>query len=204
MLNIQAADFRTLKEIYKDTGWFGIIAEAREAFSFTSKVFVSVTDGWGPLSTLLGTPFPDWVTGVSFGSHIAVLSEDARPQKDDTALWQLIVHEFVHIAVDRTARAVCPKWISEGLAMHFAKQSPKAGRLPAEPEFLSEFTPEFPCLYSLDYTDADRLYNLSWLAIGNLIKTHGLKAIVKRLASVKDFFTDEIFGEAHLKGGERQ
>ena len=63
-----------------------------------------------------------WIAGI-FDGEIRIISE--RNGEDPEALYILITHEIIHLAIRQIGRGNCSYWLDEGLAVYLSQELPE-------------------------------------------------------------------------------
>jgi hypothetical protein len=62
--------------------------------------------------------YASWIAGV-FDGKIRVIAE--RDDNDPDALYILLTHEIIHLAINGMSKGNCPYWLDEGLAVYLSQ-----------------------------------------------------------------------------------
>ncbi len=127
---------------------------------------------------------PDWVVGSSNGKELMMVSP-LNPGSVHTyeSLLQVIVHEFVHIAVAYARDNNIPgssRWLNEGYAQYEAGQVNDAVRKSAESSVTTKAPPGWTQLDSLPVMEFGNIngYALSATIVEFLVLTYGMDKLV--------------------------
>ncbi len=128
---------------------------------------------------------PDWVVGSCIGDEILMVSP-LNPGSVHTyeSLMQVIVHEFVHIAVyyacGNKVVAELPKWLNEGYAQYEAGQVNDHIRNSVESSLRKNVPPTWTQLNTASAMEFGHMngYGLSVTIVEFLIDTYGFEKLV--------------------------
>jgi len=65
--------------------------------------------------------YASWIAGI-YDGKIRVISENE--DEPPPALYIILTHEIIHLAVDEMSRGLCPYWLDEGLAVCLSQEIP--------------------------------------------------------------------------------
>jgi len=128
---------------------------------------------------------PDWVVGSSNGDELMMVSP-LNPGSIHTykSLMQVIIHEFVHIAVsyargDKGWTAL-PRWLSEGYAQYEAGQINEHIRKTVKSSLTDKTPPTWAQLDTASVMEFGKMngYGLSATIVEFLIETYGIDKLV--------------------------
>jgi hypothetical protein len=128
---------------------------------------------------------PDWVVGSSNGDELMMVSP-LNPGSVHTyaSLMQVIVHEFVHIAVsyargDKGWTAL-PRWLSEGYAQYEAGQKNEYIRKSVKSSLIDKTPPTWTQLDTASVMEFGNMngYGLSVTIVEFLVVTYGIDKLV--------------------------
>jgi len=128
---------------------------------------------------------PDWVVGSCIGDELLMVSP-LNPGSVHTyeSLLQVIVHEFVHIALyylhgDKGIIGF-PKWLNEGYAQYEAGQINEYVRKSVEKSLLEKATPTWTQLDTVSIMEFGNIngYGLSVTIVEFLVLTYGIDKLV--------------------------
>jgi hypothetical protein len=66
--------------------------------------------------------YASWIAGI-FDGKIRVISE--KTDEDPEALYIILTHEIIHLAVFEMSKGNCPYWLDEGLAVCLSQELPR-------------------------------------------------------------------------------
>jgi len=127
---------------------------------------------------------PDWVVGTWYADGIMMVSP-LNPGSSHTyeSLMQVIVHEFVHMAVYFALgekMTELPKWLSEGYAQYEAGQVNEYIRKSVKSGLLEKAPPTWTQLDTASYIEFGNMngYGLSVTIVEFLVVTYGIDKLV--------------------------
>lgn len=128
---------------------------------------------------------PDWVVGSCIGEELLMVSP-LNPGSVHTfeSLMQVIVHEFVHIAVyyacGNKAITILPKWLNEGYAQYEAGQINEHIRKNVEANLRDKEPPTWKQLNDASAMEFGHMngYGLSVTIVEFLVDTYGMDKLV--------------------------
>jgi hypothetical protein len=164
------------------------ISRIREHFGFTGRVSVTVFDSARDLSNYLGFTVPQWVKGTGFGDRIYLVRREGWIQDFDDSIYDIMLHELVHLAVAQRFSAQCPIWLNEGLALFYSGQHSSLD--------FSACSADYP-YYDKDYTD-EMLYCQSAQIVARLIESYGALPFVEYCRRCTEFAHDSMVGAEGL------
>lgn len=129
---------------------------------------------------------PDWVVGSCNGDELMMVSP-LNPGSIHTyaSLMQVIVHEFVHIAVSYArgdkGYTTLPRWISEGYAQYEAGQVNETIRKSVEKSLIDKTPPTWEQLENASVMEFGNMngYGLSVTIVEFLVTTYGIDKLVQ-------------------------
>jgi len=188
-LNLRLTTLSLLKDVESFEQLCEAVVTIREIFQFSGGVTVKEMPTLLALEKEVGMTLPDWVIGLGGGNTIWILEKSKwENQKMDVS--QLILHEFVHIAVNLTIKKDVPLWLNEALAVYLSGQHKdyklNNHHIYAEVDF-----------YALSYS-TEYLYIIVTKTIIALVKHYGIDAIIKELMECENFETSNVFCNANL------
>ena len=128
-----------------------------------------------------------WVSAASDGENIYIFSDKLGKNED---LVELMIHEYVHICVDRTFSSECPIWLNEGLAMWFSGQSSNTAE--EKVDNISNF------YYANQYT-TDKFYNKANYIIKRVLNHISVNQLIDQMRYCKNFYSDSIVGIQNIQ-----
>ena len=150
------------------------------------KISVKVFPNVGSFHVAINYPdAPDWVVGSCVGDELLMVSP-LNPGSVHTygSLMQVVVHEFVHIAVyygigDQVVTGL-PKWLNEGYAQYEAGQMNEQIRKSVESSMLEKLPPTWTQLNNASAMEFGQIngYALSVSIVEFLIVTYGIDRLV--------------------------
>jgi len=66
--------------------------------------------------------YASWIAGI-YDGKIRIISE--REDEEPEALYIILTHEIIHLAIDEISRSLCPYWLDEGLAVYLSQELPE-------------------------------------------------------------------------------
>jgi len=128
---------------------------------------------------------PDWVVGSSNGDELMMVSP-LNPGTVHTyeSLMQVIVHEFVHIAVSYARGdkgwTTLPRWLNEGYAQYEAGQINEHIRKIVESSVIAKTPPTWTQLATASVVEFGNMngYGLSVTIVDFLVVTYGIEKLV--------------------------
>lgn len=139
---------------------------------------------------------PDWVVGNSNGSELMMVSP-LNPGSVHTyaSLLQVIVHEFVHIAVsyargDKSWTGF-PRWLNEGYAQYEAGQINEHIRKSVESSLMGKTPPTWTQLDTVSVMEFGKMngYAISVTIVDFLINTYGIDKLVSLIKEPENIET---------------
>lgn len=165
------------------------IIHIRKKFDFSGTVCLDMVYNLEQMQEKTGVCVPGWVVGISIGKRVVIL-EKSKWKDKSLDLGQLILHEFVHIALGYGIRKNIPIWINEGFAVYLSGQykdyNLKVCSIEPEMDF-----------YSLSYAD-DNLYDISVKILIMVIKRYGEKNVLREIIENSDLRHSEMLGNQTL------
>jgi len=142
---------------------------------------------------------PDWVVGSSNGDELMMVSP-LNPGSIHTyeSLMQVIVHEFVHIAVSYARGdkgwTTLPRWLNEGYAQYEAGQINEHIRKIVESSVKAKTPPTWTQLDTASVMEFGNMngYGLSVTIVEFLVVTYGIEKLVLLIKEPKNF--ENIYG----------
>ena len=139
---------------------------------------------------------PDWVVGSCNGDELMMVSP-LNPGSIHTyeSLMQVIVHEFVHIAVSYARGdkgwTTLPRWLSEGYAQYEAGQVNERIRKNVESSVIANTPPTWSQLDTLSVMEFGNMngYGLSVTIVEFLVVTYGIDKLVLLIKDPENFET---------------
>lgn len=187
--NIRITSLSLLTEIESLTALCDSIIEIRRLIGFFGKVILEEVPNLKLLEKKTGGSLPDWVIGLSQGERVFVVKKSQwQNQKMDVS--QLILHEFVHIALSQCVRKPLPVWLNEGLAVYLSGQY-KDYKL--EQSHIRAYVD----FYTLSYK-SEHLYIIAAKALVALVGAYGIDEVMKELFVCEEFETSRIFRNENL------
>lgn len=102
---------------------------------------------------------------------------------------EILIHEYVHLAIANVFKKKCPLWLNEGLAMYLSGQYLKTD--------VSQCKGDYP-YYSEGYSD-DMFYLQSVYAVTKFADKYGIKYITDLAKNCDDFIGDDVFGIENIE-----
>lgn len=150
------------------------------------KIRVKVFPDIGSFHTAINYPnAPDWVVGSCVGDELLLVSP-LNPGSVHTygSLMQVVIHEFVHIALykaigDKVVTRL-PKWLNEGYAQYEAGQINEQIRKSVEISMFEKMPPTWAQLNSASAMEFGKIngYGLSVSIVEFLVVTYGTNKLV--------------------------
>ena len=142
---------------------------------------------------------PDWVVGSSNGDELMMVSP-LNPGSIHTyeSLMQVIVHEFVHIAVSYARGdkgwTTLPRWLNEGYAQYEAGQINEHIRKIVESSVIAKTPPTWTQLATASVMEFGNMngYGLSVTIVEFLVVTYGIEKLVLLIKEPENF--ENIYG----------
>ena len=187
--NLRITSLKLLKDVESFAELGTKVVKIREMFGFTSEVVIEEVYSLEVLEMITGNRLPRWVIGLSAGKRIWVLDKSKwENQKMDLA--QLILHEFVHIAINGTVKKKVPVWLNEGLAVYLSGQYEdyqlENSHIRTEMDF-SQLTYE-----------SQNLYIIAGKVVTALADVYGTEMLIQELLSSEEIETSSIFNHENL------
>lgn len=188
-LNLRFTTLSLLRDIESFPNLCEAILDIRELFHFSGEVTVKEMLTMSALEQDVGMKLPDWVIGLGGGDTIWILAKSQwKNQKLDVS--QLILHEFVHIAMNAVIKKEIPLWMNEGLAVYLSGQykdyNLQQHHIYAEVDF-----------HNLTY-ETEHLYIIVTKTIVKLVNNYGLDILIQELLQCDDFEKSKIFCNENL------
>lgn len=121
---------------------------------------------------------PPWVAAATLRNRIELQPFEVLAHR--RILETTIRHELVHAAIDALGRGRTPRWLSEGLALHFAGEGPSALRYLGQSNVSkTELENRLPTVSNAD--DMRVAYALAYLEVKRLISVDGEAAVWRRV-----------------------
>lgn len=187
--NLRITSLKLLKDVESFAELGTKVVKIREMFGFTSEVVIEEVYSLEVLEMITGNRLPRWVIGLSAGKRIWVLDKSKwENQKMDLA--QLILHEFVHIAINGAVKKEVPVWLNEGLAVYLSGQYEdyqlENSHIRAEIDF-SQLTYE-----------SQNLYIIAGKVVTALADVYGTEMLIQELLSSEEIETSRIFNHENV------
>jgi len=137
---------------------------------------------------------PDWVVGSCNGDELMMVSPlNPGSIHNYESLMQVIVHEFVHIAVSNARGdkgwTTLPRWLSEGYAQYEAGQVNDRIRKNVETSVIANTPPTWSQLDTLSVMEFGNMngYGLSVTIVEFLVVTYGIDKLVLLIKEPDNF-----------------
>jgi hypothetical protein len=121
---------------------------------------------------------PGWSAAATSGSRI-VLQPLALLRRRGI-LETTLRHEYAHAAIDELGRGHAPRWLAEGLAIHFAGEGRMFGGADVKSQISTEEL-ETRIARRSSATEMHALYGLAYRKVNELIRADGEGALWRRL-----------------------
>ena len=164
----------------------------QECFEFSEKVEVMCFSNTSSIGAYIGEKVPSWIKGVACcKNRVLLVYPPVREVYSDesTVYLKIFLHEYIHLAINKTFKGECPYWLNEGLAIFFSGQVDDMSKIP-----LSGMGNP----YSLDYEN-DFFYEFCGCAVQALCNKYGEKSLIKYIKDCKDFINDIRLGKESLR-----
>lgn len=191
-INLCSSDTSILKYCLLNDEWLNKIERIRNVFNYYYKVNIYFFYDIKELTNYISETIPQWVTGVSIKNNIFIKSQEILSLYGTNIFFQILIHEFVHVVVNKKTKNSCPLWLNEGFAVYFAEQYKSNGLLSE-----NEFNNIKIDIYNLDYK-VDDVYRNSAIAFNTLVYEYGINTIVNKIENTIDFKNDEMFGSKRM------
>jgi hypothetical protein len=193
MNNIIVNDFNSISLLYsscqKDYSFTWRFIKIQKLFGFNKKIYVKIFSSIEDLELYIGHKLADWVKGIAEYPFILLVHPSGWKQDREDSFSDLFLHEYVHVAVEKSFHHPCPVWLNEGLAVYFSEQY-KTMRLDMVDHNYDYYTVN-------GYQDIN--YNQFAYAVLRLMSIYGEEHIINRARRCTDFYTDDVFGFENLK-----
>ena len=104
-------------------------------------------------------------------------------------VFNVVIHEYVHVCIAATFSKICPMWLNEGLAVYLSDQT----------DDIIEISPNnVECFYVSTQSYAN-FYNMSIHVVKRLVTIYGLQKVGEKAQNCKLFETDDLFGVRAIK-----
>lgn len=187
--NLRVKHLALLKEVESLSQFIYKVIEIRKLFHFTGEVILEEVPNLKGMEIVAGGPIPGWVIGLSSGRRIWILRK-SEWKNQKMGLCELILHEFVHIAVSHGVSKDIPIWLNEGLAVYLSGQYKdyklQESHIRAEVDF-----------YRLSY-ESEHLYIIAAKTVTALAEEYGKEAVIQELLECEDLQMSEIFCNENL------
>lgn len=186
-IKLNFSEMRLLRYILGQDYWLDKIINIRGLFHFEKAVTIMLFDSLNSIEHYIKNQIPSWVIGASYRNTILMLEQNKGDEVIEYNFCQILIHEFVHIAIKSRSLSDCPLWLNEGLACYFAEQctSINARNLKVN-------------IYDISYTEYG-FYNLCSHAVIKLIELYGIELIARKLETVKRLENDEFLGYYNIQ-----
>jgi hypothetical protein len=171
------------------------------------KISVKVFPDVGSFHVAINYPdAPDWVVGSCVGEDLLMVSP-LNPGSVHTygSLMQVVIHEFVHIAVyyaigDKVVTGL-PKWLNEGYAQYEAGQINEQVRKSVESSMLEKVPPTWAQLNTVSAMEFGQIngYGLSVSIVEFLVVTYGTDKLVLLIKEPENIETNYGLPESTLE-----
>jgi hypothetical protein len=142
---------------------------------------------------------PDWVVGSCNGDELMMVSPlNPGSIHTNASLMQVIVHEFVHIAVSEARGdkgwTALPRWLGEGYAQYEAGQVNEHIRKNVELSVIANSPPTWTQLDTASVMEFGNMngYGLSVTIVEFLVDTYGIDKLVLLIKAPENF--ENIYG----------
>ncbi len=187
--NIRLTSPSLLKEVESYSEFCNSIIQIRTIFGFTGEVTLEEVPNLKTLERKVGGSLPEWVIGLSAGKRIWIIKKNMwKNKKMDVS--QLILHEFVHIALSQCMKKRIPLWLNEGLAVYLSGQY-KDYKL--EQSHIRAYVDFNELSYQSEY-----FYIIAAKMLVALIKEYGINEVIKEIMLCKDFESSSLFQNENL------
>lgn len=166
------------------------LARIRRSFAWKTRVMVFAFNNVQEIADYLGFAIPGWIRGTGYGDRILVVGREGWTHGFDDSIFEIILHEFTHLAVAESFAVKCPLWLNEGLAI-FCSGGYKSMDF-------SGCRPDYPC-YERDYEDGDVFYRQSAYVVKRLVEKQGEDWFVGYCRRCRDFINDSLVGAKAIR-----
>jgi hypothetical protein len=122
---------------------------------------------------------PPWAAGVTRGRRIEL--QPLAVLRRRGVLATTLRHEYAHVAIEALGRGRTPRWITEGLAAHFAGEGPLLARAGQEPS-VSDAELEEKLSGPASAREMRALYAAAYLKVREMIRAEGESSVWRRVA----------------------
>jgi len=118
--------------------------------------------------------YASWIAGI-YDGKIRVISE--KDDDEPEALYIILTHEIIHLAIDEMSRGSCPYWLDEGLAVYLSQELPdkyyeKVVNAVKKDSFLPFETLEYPLPTDTEENIRQLAYAQCSSLVGYIIETY--------------------------------
>lgn len=142
----------------------------KNKFNFHENVYVEELSK-KDLEELLQEEIPQWVVATNIRNNIILI--DKIKNNTEEYIEEVIVHEYIHIILNRLTNFKCPLYLSDGLAMYYADQKVENVKL----DHLKNIN-----LNTLNYSRTD-FYILSKNIVDRIIKKYSEEFLINKIKS---------------------
>ncbi|MCL1852726.1 MAG: hypothetical protein FWF88_06790 [Peptococcaceae bacterium] len=166
------------------------LARIRRDFVYRSRAVVDVFDDAQRMTDYLGFSIPVGVKGTGFNNKILLVARNGWIDDFEDSIFEILLHEFAHLAVAESFAEKCPLWLNEGLAIYYSGE--------AKYRDSQGFKADYP-YYEKDYADWDLFYFQCAQIVFRLIEKYGEQDFVIHCRKCRDFINDSIVGAENLR-----
>lgn len=186
-INIRYLNYETKYLLLKEVNIENKILRIRKHFSFNYRIFIANFNKFEIFISTVKTNVPKWAIGTSKGNCIITHFNEVISLEYNISYAQLVLHEFMHIIINKISNCRCPIWLNEGLAMHYA------GQLPSKK--IENIIEE---LHNTDIVEINyqnhKIYDISYVLTYLLIKKYGLRKLIDQIrkGNINDYIKSEL------------
>jgi len=187
--NFRVKGMALLQDVESLSRFLEQVIAIRKLFGFTKEVILEEVPNLKKMEQVAGGPLPSWVIGLSAGRNIWILKK-SEWKNQKMGFSELILHEFVHIAINYSVTKRIPVWMNEGFAVYLSGQYKDyklhESHIRAEVDF-----------YHLSY-ESENLYIIAAKAVTALVKRYGKEVVIREMIECEDLQKSKIFCNENL------
>lgn len=161
-----------------DNYYFTKIQQIENLFNYRTFVTVISFSNNQELSACFVQNIPSWVKGIALDNKNILIVNN-----NDLETLRIVIHEYIHIVIDKTFAQQCPLWLNEGIAMYLSGQKMR----------ITSSSLDINNIYDVNFEN-DNFYMIAYYVTKSIMDKYGECFVIKRAINCECFEKDEIFG----------